>query len=313
MLEPAGPRWAGAAAVGTCGLGRGGLGWGRAGAGAQRLHVGEHILAGDAPAAAGTDDLGGLQAVLPEETANGRGHPRVGIARGGSRDARGGSGCCRGSRCGRRGSRCSSGGGRRLGGHRGRRRLARGLDAGGALGRGVARRLERDGLGAGPLVLGRDDRDLGVVGDCRALLREDLREDARVRRRDLGVDLVGDDLEEGLELRHRVARLLEPATDRPLGHALAELGHRHLGHVSGSSVEGRAGRSRGGDVAFWTPSFAHPRPERVAGAARAPEMGLGTCRDPRRTRERQARRRADGRPGAGLAITTSPAAPLSDP
>ena len=69
------------------------------------------------------------------------------------------------------------------------------------------------------------------------------REDALERRRDLGVDLVGDDLDQRLVLVDVVARLLQPLPDRPLGDALAELGHRHLGHVRCSSVgAGRAAR-----------------------------------------------------------------------
>jgi len=53
----------------------------------------------------------------------------------------------------------------------------------------------------------------------------------RRRATDLGVDLVGDDSSSGSSWR-RCHRVLEPLPDRPLGHALAELGHRHLGHVS---------------------------------------------------------------------------------
>ena len=75
-----------------------------------------------------------------------------------------------------------------------------------------------------------DHRDLGVVGYGLAFLDKDLLQDALVRRRDLRVDLVRDDLEKWLVLRDRVAGLLEPLADRPFGHALAELGHCHLGH-----------------------------------------------------------------------------------
>ena len=87
---------------------------------------------------------------------------------------------------------------------------------------------------------GLDDRDLGVVGDGRAFLGQDLAQHPLERRRDLGVDLVRDDLDQRLVLGDVVARLLEPLPDRPLGDALAELGHRHLGHVRSSS-EVRAG------------------------------------------------------------------------
>ena len=49
-------------------------------AGPLRLDVVRHVLAGDPPAAAGADDLGGGQAVLAKEAADGRGHPGVGVA-----------------------------------------------------------------------------------------------------------------------------------------------------------------------------------------------------------------------------------------
>ena len=92
----------------------------------------------------------------------------------------------------------------------------------------------------GARVFGRlDHRDLGVVRNRGAFLDEDLREDARERRRHLGIDLVGDDLEQRLVLLDGVAWLLEPLADRPLGDALAELGHRHLGHWSFLRVAGR--------------------------------------------------------------------------
>ena len=109
---------------------------------------------------------------------------------------------------------------------------------------GAGAGLGRFGLGApvrAALVGRLDDRDLGVVRDRRPFLDEDLLEDAGERRRDLGVDLVGDDLEERLVLRDRVAGLLQPLADRPLGDALAELGHRHLGHVLFLRVAGRTG------------------------------------------------------------------------
>ena len=99
------------------------------------------------------------------------------------------------------------------------------------------------------LVLGLDDRDLGVVGDGCALLDEDLAQDAGEGRGHLGVDLVGDDLEEGLVLGDSVARLLEPLADRALSDTLAELGHRHLGHGSVLLARDAARRRRGQFVA----------------------------------------------------------------
>ena len=44
-------------------------------------------------------------------------------------------------------------------------------------------------------------------------------------RRDLGVDLVGRDLEDRLVALHRVADLLQPLRQRPLGDRFAHLGH----------------------------------------------------------------------------------------
>ena len=75
-------------------------------------------------------------------------------------------------------------------------------------------------------------RDLGQVRNRLPLLHEDLAQDALERRWNFGVHLVGDDLEERLVLGHAVTGLLEPLADRSLGHALAQLGHGHLGHVT---------------------------------------------------------------------------------
>src|SRR6185436_16103355 len=70
----------------------------------------------------------------------------------------------------------------------------------------------------------------------RPFLGKDLAQGPLERRRDLRVDLVGHDLDQRLVLGDMIARLLQPLPDRPLGDALAELGHRHLGHVRCSSV-----------------------------------------------------------------------------
>ena len=78
---------------------RGGCGGAAAAAAAGRrvgrrssgpLDVGEHVLARDPPTATGPGDAGGLEAVLPEETADRGRHAGVGIA--GGRSRRGGSG-----------------------------------------------------------------------------------------------------------------------------------------------------------------------------------------------------------------------------
>ncbi len=57
---------------------------------------------------------------------------------------------------------------------------------------------------------------------------EDLGQDSSGRRRDLGVDLVRGDLEEGLVTGDRVTDALHPAGDGPLGHSLAQLRHRDI-------------------------------------------------------------------------------------
>ncbi len=219
-------------------------------AGAHPLDHREHVVAGDPAALAGPDDLGRGQLVFAEQAADRGTHARVRIA-GGGRGRRSRGRRSRGGRCGRgRGafrsfglrSRAGSRSGRSVGAGSGRRSLGRCLDLRAAtVGRGRRGLLRRcGGLGsrAAGLLVGLDHRDLGVVRDRGALLGEDLLEHARERRRHLGVDLVGDDLDERLVLRDRVAGLLQPLADRPLGHALAELGHRHLGHVC-SSFEGR--------------------------------------------------------------------------
>src|SRR6267154_1218927 len=87
--------------------------------------------------------------------------------------------------------------------------------AGSAAGAGAA-----CGAGAGSGQLAADrNRDVLFGGDA------DQR--ARDRRRDLGVDLVGGNLDEGLVHVDRVADLLEPASDGAFGDGLAEFGHQH--------------------------------------------------------------------------------------
>ena len=73
------------------------------------------------------------------------------------------------------------------------------------------------------------DGDLGPRLNGLSLLGEDLAQDSADRRRNLRADLVGVDLEQGLELGHLVARLNEPARDGPLVHRLAQLRHDHSG------------------------------------------------------------------------------------
>ena len=62
-------------------------------------------------------------------------------------------------------------------------------------------------------------------GHRLALLNEDLLDDAGAGARNLGVDLVGRDLEQRLVGLDRFTLLLQPLEDRPLRD-----GHAHLGH-----------------------------------------------------------------------------------
>ena len=176
----------------------------------------------------------GVEAVLAEESADRRGHAGIGspVAARAAAAGRGRSGPAASSW-----RPVAAAAGRLVGAGAGR-----GPGSAGWLRRAAARGMRRRcrarprGAGRGRAVVSRlDDRDLGVVRDGRALLGQDLLEDALERRRDLGVDLVGDDLEQRLVLVDVVAGLLQPLADRPLGDALAELGHRHLGHVRWSS------------------------------------------------------------------------------
>ena len=70
-----------------------------------------------------------------------------------------------------------------------------------------------------------DHRELGADRDRLVLGDGDAAQDPGHRRGDLGVDLVGGDLEQRLVRLHPLALLLQPAGDGALGDALAELGH----------------------------------------------------------------------------------------
>ena len=220
------------------------------------------------------DDLGRGQVVLAQQPTDGGGHPGVRV----------GDGRRRGRSRGSRG-----------GGHLGRAALVAaggpggdGRGRGGCLGGGLGRR--RRGLAqpprarrgrevaAGPVARGARSRRpapssavsmtaiSALFGTVAPFLDEDLAQDALERRRDLGVDLVGDDLDERLVLGDVVARLLEPLPDRPLGDALAELGHRHLGHVRRSSEVRAASRGRAGSLRVVSPIRASGRARRGATA-----------------------------------------------
>ncbi len=139
-----------------------------------------------------------------------------------------GCSCCSGSACGA-GSAC----GLRLG------RLLAALVAGlrdgvavGLVGDLVARAGALVGLLATGVATGRgravaDDREVGADRNRVVLLDEDLLQRAGHRRGDLGVDLVGRDLEQRLVDLDAVADTLEPARHGPFGDGLAERRHLH--------------------------------------------------------------------------------------
>ena len=83
-------------------------------------------------------------------------------------------------------------------------------------------------------------RDLGPRLDRLALLGQDLAQDPGHGRRHLGVDLVGVDLEHGLELDDLVPRLDQPARDGALVHRLAELGHHDPRGLAGHQYAARS-------------------------------------------------------------------------
>src|SRR5918997_223821 len=113
-----------------------------------------------------------------------------------------------------------------IGGGRLRLGVGYGPLLGGRLGGGV---LAGRGLRGGGLFLPleRDERDLGPHVDGGFFRDQEPLYPSGERRGELGVDLVGVDLGEGLVLLDLVPLGLEPARYRPLRHALPQLGHRH--------------------------------------------------------------------------------------
>src|SRR5256885_186004 len=96
--------------------------------------------------------------------------------------------------------------------------------AGGGAGGGGAARALGAGVG-GARALDLDLRDLGADGDRHALGDGDLEQGALEGGGDLGVHLVGDDLDQRLVLLDEVALLFQPAIDGALGDRLTQLGH----------------------------------------------------------------------------------------
>ena len=100
------------------------------------------------------------------------------------------------------------------------------------LGLARLRRLGGPGLGAAPaerpVRTGLHPPDHLADGDGVPGLGEDLPHHARGGRGDLGVDLVGGDLDDRLVVLHLVAGLLGPLEDDALGDRLAHRGHRDL-------------------------------------------------------------------------------------
>ncbi len=131
-----------------------------------------------------------------------------------------------------------------------RRRKRRGRD--GPSGRRVGRRR---------LTRCADHRQQRAGAHRLALGDEDLQQDAAGRSGDFGVDLVGVDLEQRLELSHGLAGALEPARHRPFDHRLAQLRHDHIRwHAFLFPLP----LSGGGPGWGWLPAIAisapHPRP-----------------------------------------------------
>ena len=94
----------------------------------------------------------------------------------------------------------------------------------------------------GACVGGADHGQLGADLDGLVLVDLDLQQRAGDGGGDLGVDLVGGDLEQRLVDRDLVADLLEPAGDGALGDGLAERGQRHRRAGPAATAAGRGGR-----------------------------------------------------------------------
>ena len=200
------------------------------GSGLRGLGLGgglEHVLLADAAADAGAREARDVDALLRGELAHERGQVRA--------DGRAAAAAGAAWAAGRAAGACAAGAGagrlrrgclrRRAGAARRRcrrRRRGRGLrapalaGAGGGRLLGGCRRRRRGRSRAAPEPITREE---GADLDGLVLLDEDLLERAGDRRRDLGVDLVGRDLEQRLVDGDVVADRLEPAGHGALGDA----------------------------------------------------------------------------------------------
>ena len=174
----------------------------------QAIEEAQNVLLAHAAALAGSGHLGKIHAVFPGDSADQRRTARPAPPRGGLRSGFAGVGpvgavfVCR--------RRCLA---LAAGGLLRRPCLAFGDDAG-------HDRVDLDGL---------------PLGD------QDFREPPVQGRRDLGVHLVGGDIEERIVAFDDVPHRPVPPDDRPLDDALAHLRHDHIGGHEGNSSRGRGG------------------------------------------------------------------------
>ena len=169
------------------------------------LDVGEHVLLAHAPLAPGPLHLVEVDVVLGRDALD---HRRVPAGAGRAARAR------------------RLVGGRRPGLGRRRRGRLHGRLAGGRRGLARGRRaVLLGGVRLPGLGVGRQSCEDGADVDRRADLDHDLGHAARRGRRDLGVDLVGRDVDDRLLVLDPVAHLLAPLDDRALGDRDAHLRH----------------------------------------------------------------------------------------
>jgi hypothetical protein len=208
------------------------------------VDVGEHVLTGDPTTEPGPPDLRGVDAVVGEEAPHHRRQQQRFVSGGSVRCRRSGGEARRSGRrwrrwndlsldrldegrrgwrrCGRGRWRCRRFGCRRWGRRRCRRRRRRRRRSGGRRGSRFSRGPTRAGLTIA------NHGKPGAHLDRLALWDDDLSEDTRRRRGDLGVHLVGRDFEQRLVALHLIADRFHPAGDRALGDGLSELWHRDV-------------------------------------------------------------------------------------